>query len=273
MKNEISYCSRKLLVNFDNNAASCYDRTMPNLVNLIGRQKGLQRNIMFVHASTLAEAKFKLKTALGTNDFYNENATPEELICLMQEDAQFLQDGTPVVQSTRPGPALVVKQSNNKTVTEIQNKNPYTPHATLGHLKTPVGENISQKSLLQRKSEGYAVKASISSLTHQEAKMYYNSCYIKSVGYVLGQCFFTQDKLEDIEKDAIRVFTSQMGYNRNMAKVIRNGPETITGVSVTRLINVQGSEQVKKILCHMWSSSQAQKLLVIAWSWAQHQCG
>eukprot|EP00957_Ditylum_brightwellii_P185494 14123131-Ditylum_brightwellii.AAC.1 len=58
-----------------------------------------------------------------TNDFYSENATPEELIRLMQGDAQ---DGTPVMQSTKPGPPLVVKQSNNKTNTEIQYKNPYT---------------------------------------------------------------------------------------------------------------------------------------------------
>eukprot|EP00957_Ditylum_brightwellii_P132100 10071526-Ditylum_brightwellii.AAC.1 len=72
--------------------------------------------------------------------------------------------------------------------------------------------------------------------------MYYNSCYIKSVGYVLGRCFFTQAKLEETEADAIRLFTSQMGYNKNMAKVVRDGPESIVGVSVTRLIGVQGSK-------------------------------
>eukprot|EP00957_Ditylum_brightwellii_P110414 8420752-Ditylum_brightwellii.AAC.1 len=73
--------------------------------------------------------------------------------------------------------------------------------------------------------------------------MYYNSCYIKSVGYGLGQCFFTQVELEEIEMDAIRVFTSQKGYNKNMAKVICDGPESIAGVSITRLIDVQGIEQ------------------------------
>eukprot|EP00957_Ditylum_brightwellii_P178004 13558858-Ditylum_brightwellii.AAC.1 len=57
-----------------------------------------------------------------------------------------------------------------------------------------------------------------------------------------------------------------------MAKVVRDGPESIAGISVTRLINVQGNEQVKKFLHHMWFTSQAQKLLVIACSWAQHQC-
>eukprot|EP00957_Ditylum_brightwellii_P035785 2713479-Ditylum_brightwellii.AAC.1 len=54
---------------------------------------------------------------------------------------EFLQDGTPVMQSTRPGPPLIVKQSNNKTNTEIQYKNPYAPHTMLGHLKAPGGGN------------------------------------------------------------------------------------------------------------------------------------
>eukprot|EP00957_Ditylum_brightwellii_P119217 9094678-Ditylum_brightwellii.AAC.1 len=58
-----------------------------------------------------------------------------------------------------------------------------------------------------------------------------------------------------------------------MARVIRDGPESITGVSITRLIDVQGSEQVKNFLRHIRSDSQAQKLLIIACSWAHHQCG
>eukprot|EP00957_Ditylum_brightwellii_P163930 12480722-Ditylum_brightwellii.AAC.1 len=64
-----------------------------------------------------------------------------------------------------------------------------------------------------------------------------------------------------------------MGCNKNMAKVIRDGPESIAGVPVTRLINVQGSKQVKNFLRYMRSDSQAQKLLIIACSWAQHQYG
>eukprot|EP00957_Ditylum_brightwellii_P146463 11151274-Ditylum_brightwellii.AAC.1 len=49
----------------------------------------------------------------------------------------FLNDGMLVMQAARPGPALVVNQSNNKTDTEIKYKNPYTLHETLGHLKAP----------------------------------------------------------------------------------------------------------------------------------------
>eukprot|EP00957_Ditylum_brightwellii_P012781 966425-Ditylum_brightwellii.AAC.1 len=71
MKNEISYCSQKLLINFDNDAASCYDHIILNLANLIRRKKELNRNIMFVHTSTLEEGRFKLKTSSGVSkDFY-----------------------------------------------------------------------------------------------------------------------------------------------------------------------------------------------------------
>eukprot|EP00957_Ditylum_brightwellii_P105312 8028468-Ditylum_brightwellii.AAC.1 len=65
IKNDITRCSRKALVNFDNDAFSYYDRIIQNLVNLIGKKKGLHWNVIFVHTNTLEEAKFKLKTALG----------------------------------------------------------------------------------------------------------------------------------------------------------------------------------------------------------------
>eukprot|EP00957_Ditylum_brightwellii_P078602 5975998-Ditylum_brightwellii.AAC.1 len=68
MKKEISHCIQKPQVNFDNDAAACYDRIIPNVANLIRRKKGLHRYITFVHATTLVEAEFKLKTALGVSD-------------------------------------------------------------------------------------------------------------------------------------------------------------------------------------------------------------
>eukprot|EP00957_Ditylum_brightwellii_P060107 4564594-Ditylum_brightwellii.AAC.1 len=64
-KADISWCSRKALLNFDNDAASCYDRIVSNLANLIGTKKGLHHNITCVHAKMLSEAKYKLKTTLG----------------------------------------------------------------------------------------------------------------------------------------------------------------------------------------------------------------
>eukprot|EP00957_Ditylum_brightwellii_P167215 12729537-Ditylum_brightwellii.AAC.1 len=39
--------------------------------------------------------------------------------------------------------------------------------------------------------------------------MYYNICYISSVGYVLGQYIFAQGELEEFEKDAIYIQGSE----------------------------------------------------------------
>eukprot|EP00957_Ditylum_brightwellii_P202164 15328884-Ditylum_brightwellii.AAC.1 len=68
--------------------------------------------------------------------------------------------------------------------------------------------------------------------------MYYNSCYLKSVGYILGQCFFMDQDCKEIEQDVIQVFTPRTGYNKNMAKVIRDGPVKLAGAAMARLINV-----------------------------------
>jgi hypothetical protein len=71
LKNDISYSSRKSLINFDNDVTSCYDRIIPAIASLLGRHHGLHRDVIFVHARTLKEAKCKLKTILGVSgDFY-----------------------------------------------------------------------------------------------------------------------------------------------------------------------------------------------------------
>eukprot|EP00957_Ditylum_brightwellii_P014629 1102570-Ditylum_brightwellii.AAC.1 len=56
LKTDISRCSQKSLINFDNDVASCYNQIIPNLANLIGRKKGLHHNITFMYAKTLSEA-------------------------------------------------------------------------------------------------------------------------------------------------------------------------------------------------------------------------
>jgi hypothetical protein len=78
LKIDICLASRKSLVNFDNDAASCYDRILAPIASLIGRKKGLHRLVTLVHATTLKEAKYKLKTALGVSEaeYSHEDAFP-----------------------------------------------------------------------------------------------------------------------------------------------------------------------------------------------------
>jgi hypothetical protein len=155
-----------------------------------------------------------------------------------------------------------VTQSGSKVKIMIEYKNPYTSHKTLGHYKAPAGVHTIQKEKLGNVSDEYAVKLQTSVLTHSESQHCYNSCYLKSVGYVLGQCFFDSKELEDVDREA-----------QNMAKVIREGPFEFGGSAFTTLPNVQGIEQIKNFLWHSRSHSNANKLLCIACSWDQHQTG
>jgi hypothetical protein len=68
LKYDISFMTRKSLVNFDNDATSCYDRIVVPLASLINRKYRLHGDIVAVHAKTLQSAGFKLKTAAGTSD-------------------------------------------------------------------------------------------------------------------------------------------------------------------------------------------------------------
>jgi hypothetical protein len=72
LKNDISYDSRKSLINFNNDAASCYDRIISALGSILGQSHGLHRNVIFVNARTLKEAKNKLRTSTGVSkDYYS----------------------------------------------------------------------------------------------------------------------------------------------------------------------------------------------------------
>eukprot|EP00957_Ditylum_brightwellii_P178424 13590438-Ditylum_brightwellii.AAC.1 len=87
------------------------------------------------------------------------------------------------MMSKRPGPQLQVRKYNSSEVVIIKYKNPFTSHKTLGHYKSPDGSNITQQTTLV--------------LTHSKSWRYYDSFYLKSVGYVLSQYFF---KKKDLEK-------------------------------------------------------------------------
>jgi hypothetical protein len=75
LKNDIAHCSRKPLLNLDNDASSCYDRIIVSLASLINRKYGQHRQVVLVNANTLKRAKYKLKTALGVTEASYSHST------------------------------------------------------------------------------------------------------------------------------------------------------------------------------------------------------
>lgn len=68
LKYDISYTTRRNLLNFDNDAASCYDRIIVSLASLINRKYGMHRSVVLVHATTLQQARFHLRTQFGFSE-------------------------------------------------------------------------------------------------------------------------------------------------------------------------------------------------------------
>ena len=62
---EIARLTRGLLVHFDNDATSCYDRIPCFLANLASRRNGIHKAVCVVQAETLKQAKYYLKTKFG----------------------------------------------------------------------------------------------------------------------------------------------------------------------------------------------------------------
>lgn len=68
LQHEIYKWSMKLGLNFDLDATSCYDRILACLATICSRRVGMAKSVVMVNASTLEEAKFKIKTQLGVSE-------------------------------------------------------------------------------------------------------------------------------------------------------------------------------------------------------------
>jgi exonuclease III len=68
MQFEISRASRKMLVQTNYDATSCYDRIIPNLAMLVSRKYGVPKLTTKSNASTLEHAEYRIRTELGVSD-------------------------------------------------------------------------------------------------------------------------------------------------------------------------------------------------------------
>ena len=65
---DYSWVTRTPFANFDNDATACYDRILTLLSSLAGKKFGIHCDVVFVHATTLEEAQYKLKLATRMTD-------------------------------------------------------------------------------------------------------------------------------------------------------------------------------------------------------------
>ena len=73
MEYEMARLTRRPLIHFDNDAASCYDRIPCFLANLASRKYGMAKQVCIVQARTLEQAKYYLKTKFGISEEYAQH--------------------------------------------------------------------------------------------------------------------------------------------------------------------------------------------------------
>eukprot|EP00957_Ditylum_brightwellii_P059281 4500686-Ditylum_brightwellii.AAC.1 len=179
LKYNICHCSRKSLINFNNDEASCCDRILPSIPSLVARKKGLHKNVIFVYVQILEQAKYRLRTALVLPILQNIpylwqwagshklTRQPSNNITITLKSER----GWTTVVDTFVTHRLSIGADTNKNV-QIQYKSILNPHKTLGHYKAPAGTGRVQATVLADCDKQYACRVTKSSLTRHEAWIY-----------------------------------------------------------------------------------------------------
>jgi hypothetical protein len=185
----------------------------------------------------------------------------------------FAPDGSSMMQSGTFGEPLQVCDEQTKRMVTIPAKLAYTAHKTLGHHKAPAGSNQNQQQILQTNSDIYAKLVSTSSCNRMDSWFFYRVVYLKSIGYVLPNCFFPKKVLTKIQQSALRAFLAKSGYNCNTHRAIIFVPIRFGGYGFFPLYLLQGEGQILTFLENWRTNTNSGKLLCIAVSWTQLHIG
>jgi hypothetical protein len=234
------------------------------------------------------------------NDFLsNTQPDPETLAQIMKIDAQlwsdllwisggslelpkcsyhqvhfdFLPTGRPIMRPGQVTNQIYLSDAQTGAPIPIQSKSVLNPHKTLGHYRAPAGLAKTQLKELRNKSKTMARQVSSSPLDRRESRTFYDVIYLKSMGFVLPNCYFTEKELNSVQSPAICAFIPKCGFNRNTKRAIIFGPKKLAGAGFGSLFHLQGEGQILQFLKYWRTDSQTSKLLRVSVSWSQYQAG
>jgi hypothetical protein len=173
------------------------------------------------------------------NNFANNAATVEKLLCKLQHDVQLWNDllwcsggmlellkcsyhflffqfdtsGAPHPLGGIVAPPLEIVTPQGESI-PITPKSVYDSHKTLGHYQSPAGTAKTQLHKIRSKQSTLSQQLASSPATRSQATTYYHTIYLPSI-YVLPQTFFTAKGLDDAEKKSMPIIFAKEGFNRN----------------------------------------------------------
>jgi hypothetical protein len=102
---------------------------------------------------------------------------------------------------------------------------------------------------------------------------FYTAIYLKSLGYVLADCFFSEKDLAKVQMSALQAFLAKCGYNRNTHLATVFASIRYGGCGFTPLFLIQGEGQILAFLNNWCTDTDSSRLLRIAVSWTQLYLG
>jgi hypothetical protein len=155
----------------------------------------------------------------------------------------------------------------------IPAKSVFQTHKTLGHHKAPAGKNTTQLRILKANSDVFSKLVATSPCNRTDSWFFYSAIYLKSIGYILPNCFYDKRELTKVQQSALRAFLAKCGFNRNTACAIVFAPICYGGCGFFSLYLIQGEGQILQFLTHWRTNTTAGNLLRIAVSWVQLHLG
>ena len=167
------------------------------------------------------------------------------------------------------GVSISIHEADYTTATTIKHLDCNTARRTLGLYKSPTANQDAQITNIQEKSKRISDNIAASAITRSQATIAWNSIYIPAITYPLVATYINEPVLTKIENKALSNFLPKMGYNRNTARAVIYGPETLGGVGIKHLYVEQSIEQIKAFTQHTRLSSPLGKTIQINLDWVQ----
>jgi hypothetical protein len=110
------------------------------------------------------------------------------------------------------GPPITIPANQTNADIIILSKSVTNLHKTLDHYKAPAGNAATQLSILKTKCNKFGKQVATGLFYSRDAWIFYQSIYMKSMGYILPRSFFTKAQLKSIQTAAITELAPQMYY-------------------------------------------------------------
>jgi hypothetical protein len=130
---------------------------------------------------------------------------------------------------------LTLKLTTKNLSQDLEQKEVWEPHKTLGCQKCIVGKEEEQFQKLLNKSNTIAASIEKAQLNKRQARLAYSCNYIPSMVYCLTAVSLTEKQLGEIQQKATTQLTRVSGFEMTTPKAVVHGPIGFGGIGLQQL--------------------------------------